>query len=122
MICTHIQSKDFEKNMASLHHARNIKWMEAVAQMKNAREAYNARWKSILPLRVEAQKRLKAVCVAELDMEIIGDDEVRRPILDAAKKRWKEAGDEVRKAIQVETVALIKARQEAKKAYVELHN
>jgi len=108
--------------MASFHHELYIKWMSAVAHMKEVQVVYDDRWKEILPLRTEAQKHLKAVCMAELDMAIIGDDEVRRPILDAVKRRWKEAGEEVRNAMETETMELIKARQEAKRLYVELHN
>jgi len=103
--------------MASHHEL----YMLAVEKMKEAKTAHNLKWKQIATLRETAQKKLKIVFSAELDLEIIGDDEVRRPILHDAKMKWKEAAQKVRDALHPEATALVNAHQAVCEAYNAMH-
>ena len=106
--------------MASQHELY-ANWKLAVDKMKEAQTAYNERWKQIASLRETAQKQLKVVCSAELDIHIIGDDEVRRPILHEAKIKWKESAQKVRDALHPEATALANAHQSTRRAYDAMH-
>ena len=110
---------DLCKHMASQLEL-NDKWASAMVHLNEVRTAYNERWKQIVALRETAQTQLKVVLSAELDLAIIGDDEVRRPILRDAENKWKEAAQKVNEAIRTEATALATAHQTIQKIYEDL--